>query len=196
MKHHILIVVDVQNDFIDGSLANPVAQERVKNIVEKIKKFDGDCIFVTRDTHGSDYLETNEGKNLPFVHCVRDTDGWYLNKDVADALIDKSVNDERPCTVQYINKPTFGSTELAARVASIQGELEIEFVGFCTDICVVSNALLVKATVFNRANITVDASCCAGVTPETHIAALETMKKCQIGVTNMEDVAIKLIPAE
>ena len=190
MKNKILVVVDAQNDFIDGALANPVAQERVPNIVEKIKKFDGQHIFVTRDTHADNYLATNEGKNLPFVHCVNGTPGWEINADVQKAL------NETKVSVTYVNKPTFGSNVLASEIGWLQGELEIELVGFCTDICVVSNALLIKAKVYDRAEVTVDASCCAGVTPETHIAALETMKKCQIGVTNMEDVAIKLVPAE
>jgi nicotinamidase-related amidase len=194
MKHKILVVVDAQNDFIDGSLANPVAQERVPNIVKKIEDFDGEYIFVTRDTHGEDYLQTNEGKNLPFVHCVKGTDGWHINSKIGNALLDADVRER--CRVEYVNKPTFGSYKLSSLIAGIDGDLEIEIVGFCTDICVISNALLIKAKVYDRADVTVDASCCAGVTPETHIAALEAMKKCQIGVTNMENVAIKLVPAE
>ena len=189
-KTRILVVVDAQNDFITGSLANPVAQERVKNIVEKIKNFDGDYIFATRDTHADDYMESREGKALPFVHCVNGTPGWEINPDVQKVL------DESKVHVNYVNKPTFGSNVLASEIGWIQGELEIELVGFCTDICVVSNALLIKAKVYDRADITVDASCCAGVTPETHIAALETMKRCQIAVTNMENDVIKLVPAE
>ena len=188
MKTKILVVVDAQKDFIDGALANPVAQERVKNIVEKIKNFDGQYIFATRDTHSDNYMETNEGKNLPVVHCVNGTSGWELNPDVQKALNESKVS------VTYVNKPTFGSNTLASEIGWLQGELEIELVGFCTDICVVSNALLIKAKVYDRAELTVDASCCAGVTPETHVAALETMKKCHINVVNMENVAIKLVP--
>lgn len=191
MLHKILVVVDAQKDFIDGALANPVAQERVQNIVEKIKNFDGDYIFVTRDTHQSDYMSTKEGEKLPIIHCVENTPGWELNEDVAKALEAKT-----GISMHYINKPTFGSNILVNEISWLKGPLNIEIVGFCTDICVVSNALLIKSKVYDRANITVDASCCAGVTPETHIAALETMSKCQINVTNMEKVKINLVPAE
>ena len=182
MKEKILVVVDAQNDFIDGSLANPVAQERVHNIAKKIEEFDGGHIFVTRDTHNENYLQTNEGKVLPVVHCVKGTDGWLINKEVGNALVDADVREK--CKVEYIDKPTFGSQTLAEKIGNINGELEIEIVGFCTDICVVSNALIIKAKVYDRANITVDASCCAGVTPESHTAALTTMKMCQINVIN------------
>ena len=180
MNHKILIVVDVQNDFIDGSLPNPVAQERVGNIVEKIKNFKGDVILVTRDTHAENYLETNEGKKLPFVHCVKGTQGWYIQKDVADALHEKELSEA--CMVRYFDKPTFGSEELANAVKEYDGQLDIELVGYCTDICVVSNALLVKAAVYDRANVSVIENCCAGVTPATHEAALTTMNSCQINV--------------
>ena len=180
MNHKLLIVVDVQNDFIDGSLANPVAQERIGNIVERIKNFKGDAILVTRDTHGPEYLATNEGKKLPFVHCVKNTEGWYINKDVAAALHEKELSES--CMVRYFDKPTFGSEELMKAVKEYDGKLEIEFVGFCTDICVVSNALLVKAAVYDRADISVIENCCAGVTPGLHEAALNTMASCQINV--------------
>ena len=127
MKHKILIVVDAQNDFIDGSLANPVAQERVKNIVEKINTFDGDFIFVTKDTHEGNYLSTKEGEKLPVAHCIRGTDGWQVNKDVTYALV-KRAND---CSVEVVEKPTFGSFELALKIMNIIGdEYEIEIVGF------------------------------------------------------------------
>ena len=182
MKHKILIVVDAQNDFIDGSLANPVAQKRVGNIAKKISEFKGDFIYVTRDTHEENYLKTKEGEKLPVVHCVKGTEGWLLNKEVSEALIHHDVGETQ--TVMYLNKPTFGSTELAKSIKKLDGELDIEIVGFCTDICVVSNALLIKAAVYDRATITVDASCCAGVTPESHNAALLTMKMCQINVVN------------
>lgn len=182
MKHKILIVVDAQNDFIDGSLANPVAQERIPNLVSKIQNFDGDYIFVTRDTHTNNYLSTQEGQKLPVVHCVRGTDGWNINPKVGNALIDADVREK--CKVEYVDKPTFGSDKLAHMISEIKGDLDIEIIGFCTDICVVSNAMLIKTEVYDRADITVDASCCAGVTPETHTAALETMKMCQINVIN------------
>ena len=180
MNHKLLIVIDVQNDFIDGSLANPAAQAKIGNIVERINNFDGDAILVTRDTHTADYRNTKEGEKLPFVHCVKGTDGWYINKDVADALHKKELSES--CVVRYFDKPTFGSEELAKAVKEYDGELEIEFVGFCTDICVVSNALMVKAAVYDRADISVIENCCAGVTPEWHEAALTTMNSCQINV--------------
>ena len=180
MKHKILVVVDAQNDFIDGSLANKEAQERVGNIAKKIDDFDGDLIFVTRDTHDANYLETNEGKKLPVVHCVKDTEGWLINRGVSEALMKKDLSESN--VVTYVNKPTFGSPELANQIRKLDGDLEVELVGFCTDICVVSNALLIKSAVYDRARVVVDASCCAGVTPESHKAALTTMKMCQIDV--------------
>ena len=162
-----LIVVDMQNDFIDGSLGTKEAQAIVPNVKKKIQEYKnrGDEIIFTRDTHQSDYLDTPEGKKLPVVHCIKGTKGWQI----ADGL------EVEGCT--YIDKPTFGWTHWNERTCQ-----EIEMVGLCTDICVVSNALILKAT-FPSVEITVDASCCAGVTPQTHLAALETMKMCQILVT-------------
>lgn len=181
-KHKILVVIDVQNDFINGTLANKIAEERVSNIVKKINEFDGDYIYVTRDTHGENYLETKEGKNLPVPHCIKGTDGWLLRSEIANALINKDVSERYVIT--FINKSTFDSIELAKKIDSIKGELDIEVVGFCTDICVISNVFLIKAFVQERGDITVDASCCAGVTKESHEAALLTMKMCQINVIN------------
>ena len=162
-----LIVVDMQNDFIDGSLGKKKAQAIVPNVKKKIQEYKnrGDEIIFTRDTHQSDYLDTPEGKKLLVVHCIEGTKGWQI----ADGL------EVEGCT--YIDKPTFGWTHWNERTFQ-----EIEMVGLCTDICVVSNALILKAT-FPSVEITVDASCCAGVTPQTHLAALETMKMCQILVT-------------
>ena len=162
-----LIVVDMQNDCIDGSLGTKEAQAIVPNVKKKIQEYKnrGDEIIFTRDTHQSDYLDTPEGKKLPVVHCIEGTKGWQI----ADGL------EVEGCT--YIDKPTFGLTHWNERTFQ-----EIEMVGLCTDICVVSNALILKAT-FPSVEITVDASCCAGVTPQTHLAALETMKMCQILVT-------------
>lgn len=162
-----LIVVDMQNDFIDGSLGTKEAQAIVPNVKKKVQEYKnrGDEIIFTRDTHQSDYLDTPEGKKLPVVHCIKETKGWQI----ADGL------EVEGCT--YIDKPTFGWTHWNERTFQ-----EIEMVGLCTDICVVSNALILKAT-FPSVEITVDASCCAGVTPQTHLAALETMKMCQILVT-------------
>lgn len=162
-----LIVVDMQNDFIDGSLGTKEAQAIVPNVKKKVQEYKnrGDEIIFTRDTHQSDYLDTPEGKKLSVVHCIKGTKGWQI----ADGL------EVEGCT--YIDKPTFGWTHWNERTFQ-----EIEMVGLCTDICVVSNALILKAT-FPSVEITVDASCCAGVTPQTHLAALETMKMCQILVT-------------
>lgn len=170
----ILVVVDMQNDFVDGSLGTKEAAGIVNNVVEKIANFDGK-IFATLDTHHHDYMETSEGKKLQVPHCIRMTNGWLLNEKVMDALSDKDY--------KTIEKKTFGSTRLVNDIRRIKGkeDIEIELVGLCTDICVVSNALLLKAN-FPEVKITVDASCCAGVTPESHSSALVTMKMCQIDV--------------
>ena len=169
-----LVVVDMQKDFVDGSLGTAEAVAIVPNVVKKIREFDGD-IFVTYDTHGRDYLNTSEGRKLPVVHCVKDTEGWQLDKDVAKAL------EGRQFTA--VEKPTFGSVELPSLVAeAAKGEdFSVEVIGLCTDICVVSNALMLKANFYEK-DIIVDSSCCAGVTPESHEAALTTMRMCQIDV--------------
>ena len=161
-----LIVVDMQNDFIDGTLGTEEAVQIVESVKKKIQdaKAEGTEIIFTRDTHGTDYLNTSEGKNLPVEHCIKGTKGW----EIAEGL------EVEGCT--YIDKPTFGFLQWNERTFE-----EIELVGLCTDICVVSNALILKAQ-FPEVPITVDASCCAGVTPDTHKAALETMKMCQIRV--------------
>ena len=172
----ILIVVDMQNDFIDGALGTKEAVAIVDNVVKKINDFEGE-IFVTLDTHFDNYMETSEGKNLPVPHCIKGTNGWQLNSKVNEALEKKSYT--------IVEKLTFGSVDLPSLIANKFGldDLDIELIGLCTDICVVSNALLLKAN-FTEANMTVDASCCAGVTVEKHQAALETMKSCQIKVIN------------
>ncbi|MBQ4561379.1 MAG: cysteine hydrolase [Clostridia bacterium] len=171
----ILIVVDMQKDFVDGALGTAEAVNIVDNVVNKIDSFEGD-IIVTYDTHAENYMETQEGKNLPVPHCIKDTDGWQLDKKVQAAL-DKN---------QYkaIEKPTFGSTELVEYIKENydENDITIELIGLCTDICVVSNALLIKAN-FLETTVSVDASCCAGVTPDSHRAALITMKMCQINIT-------------
>lgn len=169
-----LIVVDMQKDFVDGALGTKEAEAIVDNVAEKIRNFDGE-IFVTYDTHFEDYMETSEGRNLPVPHCIKDTDGWQLNEKVAEALKDKEYT--------AIEKITFGSVDLPDFVEEkTEGEnFSAELVGLCTDICVVSNALLLKAN-FPEAEISVDSTCCAGVTPETHTSALTTMKMCQIKI--------------
>lgn len=169
----VLVVVDMQNDFVDGTLGTKEAVGIVENVVNKIKNFDGK-IFATLDTHQSNYMETSEGKKLPVPHCIRMTNGWLLNEKVMKALDGKDY--------KTIEKRTFGSTRLVNEIRRIkEDDIEIEFVGLCTDICVVSNVLLLKAY-FPEIKMTVGASCCAGVTPESHRAALDTMKMCQIDV--------------
>ena len=177
----ILVVIDVQNDFITGSLRNEEAIKKVPNIVKKINEFDGDAIFYTMDTHAENYMETNEGKKLPVVHCVKGTEGWEIEASVKAALEDAKL---RNIKVACVEKPTFGSYDLVEEIKriSLWSDLDIELVGFCTDICVVSNALLVKAAFYEKAKITVAEDCCAGVTPETHFAACKTMQMCQIDV--------------
>lgn len=170
----ILVVVDMQNDFIDGSLGTNEAKAILDNSVKKIDSFDGE-IFATLDTHDSDYLQTQEGKNLPVLHCIKGTDGWHINQKILTAL------DKKGFTA--VEKPTFGSTDLIEHIkrSCASEETEIELIGLCTDICVVSNALLLKAS-FPEMKISVDASCCAGVTPESHNFAIATMKMCQINI--------------
>ena len=174
----ILVVVDMQNDFIDGALGNAECKAAVANVVNKIEAFDGDEIYYTLDTHHDDYMETQEGKKLPVMHCVEDSNGWQLND-----LIDKALGTKK-CPVVGIPKPTFGSVSLANELMFEFEEndvFEVELVGVCTDICVISNAMLIKAF-FPEAKVVVDASCCAGVTPASHKNALEAMKMCQIEV--------------
>lgn len=172
----VLIVVDMQKDFVDGALGTKEAESIVDSVVEKILSHDG-YILVTRDTHQSDYMDTQEGKNLPVIHCVENTPGWQLNAKVAKALEGKEY--------QIINKPTFGSTRLAHILSEMAAEgkvSEIEFVGLCTGICVISNTLLAKATL-PEVPISVDANCCACVTPDSHRTALDAMSLCQIAIT-------------
>ncbi len=169
-----LIVVDMQKDFVDGALGTKEAVAIVPKVVNKIAAFDGE-IIATLDTHGADYLRSAEGKKLPVAHCIYHTEGWILDYEVAKAL-DKKKH-------VLLEKPTFGSVELPALIQELAGDepFSIELCGLCTDICVVSNALLLKAH-FPEVPIAVDASCCAGVTPDSHEAALTTMRMCQIDV--------------
>lgn len=171
----LLIVVDMQNDFITGTLGTPAAEKILPRVKEKIEdtKLNGGEILFTRDTHYANYLETQEGKFLPVMHCVEGTNGH---------LIASSLNTDG-CEV--FDKPTFGSLELAEKAAEGRFD-EIELCGLCTDICVVSNALILKAQL-PETKITVDAGCCAGVTEESHNAALLTMKMCQVNVINWEE---------
>lgn len=171
---NILIVVDMQNDFIDGALGTEEALAIVPKVEEKIRNFSGRVLF-TRDTHGENYMDTQEGRKLPVPHCIRDTDGWQIRPELA-AL----------CRETPIDKATFGSTNLGSILQEANEEEPVEsvtFVGLCTDICVISNALLAKAYL-PETELIVDASCCAGVTPQSHKNALEAMKVCQIRVEN------------
>lgn len=177
----VLVVIDMQNDFITGSLGTKEAQQIVSRVAEKIKTFSG-LVLYTQDTHQQDYLNTQEGKWLPVEHCIKGTKGWRLAPEI------EALPQEAP-----IEKPTFGSISLAQTLQSRQGDsgpLErITLVGVCTDICVISNALLLKAF-FPEVPICVDASCCAGVTPESHQRALEAMKACQITIEGEESNSV------
>lgn len=173
---NILVVVDMQNDFIDGSLGTKEAEAIVPGVVEKIRKFE-DLVIATRDTHEKNYLETEEGRHLPVMHCVKDTRGWMLHPEVEAAVHSKSGS-------RIIDKPTFGSVELGEYVKKMNEKEpvgKITLIGLCTDICVISNALLLKAYL-PETPIEVDISCCAGVTPKSHEQAAEAMKMCQIGI--------------
>ncbi len=171
----ILIVIDMQNDFIDAALGTKEAVAIVEKVKEKIRSFEASDVIATMDTHGEDYMQTQEGKYLPVPHCIKGSDGWKIRPDIAELLEEAKIYE----------KPTFGSTALAEDLKELSGkeEIELELIGLCTDICVVSNALLLKA-MMPEVQISVDASCCAGVTPEKHEAALETMRSCQIRVMN------------
>ena len=169
--HKAIVVVDMQNDFIDGTLGTREAQEMLPRMVAKLTaaRAEGVALIFTMDTHGTDYLATQEGKKLPVEHCIRGTAGWQI----ADAL--------QPFVREasaILEKPTFGATALPAALADYD---EIEFVGLCTDICVISNALLAKAF-YPEKHIRVDAACCAGVTPESHTNALSAMRMCQVEI--------------
>ena len=168
----VLVVVDMQNDFIDGALGTKEAVAIVPGVKEKIENFDGVVLF-TRDTHETYYLDTQEGKKLPVPHCIRDTEGWQIRSEL-DALR----------KTEPIDKETFGSTDLAGELVALNEDEEIgsiTLVGLCTDICVISNALLIKASL-PEVPICVDATCCAGVTPESHENALKAMEACQIRI--------------
>lgn len=183
-EKNVLIVTDMQNDFIDKALGTKEAETIVSNTVKKIEKAveNDDIIIVTRDTHTEDtYMASEEGKNLPVIHCVRYSQGWELNKDIVSAIAKANQNN-----VYIIDKPTFGSFELGEKLRVLLNIYDIkiiELIGLCTDICVISNAVIAKAAIPN-AHIIVDAACCAGVTPEAHDTALDEMKSIQVEVIN------------
>lgn len=177
MEKKLLIVVDMQNDFIDGALGTAEAQAIVPAVIDRINECReaGWTLIATLDTHGDNYMDTPEGRKLPVPHCIKGTDGWAIKPAIREAL-------GADCLL--VEKPTFGSTQLPWLIADLTQEAEhvsIELLGLCTDICVVSNALLLKAH-FTDADIAVRQACCAGVTPATHEAALATMGCCQIDV--------------
>ncbi len=164
-----LIVIDMQVDFITGSLGSKLAEAIVPDVVEKVKNFEGKVIF-TKDTHFADYMNTQEGKKLPVMHCIKDTDGWQI----CDEL--------KPYAKEVVDKITFGSIDLPKIIKEYGDELEeIELCGLCTDICVISNAMILKSA-FPEVKITVDSKCCAGVSEESHNTALEAMRAVQIEI--------------
>lgn len=170
----VLVVVDMQNDFIDGALGTEMAQAIVPNVIEKIKNFDG-LVLATRDTHFDNYMDTQEGHNLPVPHCIKGTEGYAIKKEIAELI-----------KTEPIDKPTFGSVDLGKKIVALNAKESIEsvtLIGLCTDICVISNAMVIKAFM-PELPIIVDAKCCAGVTEESHNTALNAMKACQIKVEN------------
>lgn len=170
----VLVVVDMQNDFIDGALGTKEAVAIVPRVKEKIEHFEG-VVLYTRDTHTENYMETQEGKNLPVPHCIKGTKGWEISSQLEELRKTKA-----------IDKVTFGSVELPKKLMELNEENPMEsitFVGLCTDICVISNVMVTK-TFLPEVQLMVDAACCAGVTPESHKNALEAMKVCQVKVIN------------
>lgn len=189
-KHKILCVIDMQNDFVTGTLGNKACVDIVPKIIDKLNSFDGKYVIFTRDTHTNDYMYSKEGEKLPIPHCIFGTDGWELIPEL------KSWIDRNKVTNQYsvivVNKPTFGSIQesfgsnsLLYEIQNIvgpEGEFDIEFVGTCTGICVISNAIIVKSFFYDRANVSVDADCCSCVTEDSHRNALSAMQLCQIDI--------------
>ena len=171
---NILVVVDMQNDFIDGALGTKEAVQIVPNVKKKLQEFQGRILF-TRDTHEENYMETQEGKKLPVPHCIKGTKGWEIREEL-----------EAYRKEEAFDKPSFGSLSLGEALKAMHQEEEIgkiTFIGICTDICVISNVMITKAFL-PEVEIEVDASCCAGVSPATHKNALEAMKVCQVKVVN------------
>ena len=183
----VIVIVDMQNDFVNGPLGTPEARNILPVMVERLREYQSEqpLIFFTKDTHYDNYLDTQEGVNLPVAHCIEDTNGWSICKSIS-SFVDLNPNflfySDDSIIRSRIYKNTFGSIRLAEVINEYEDEIdEVIFMGVCTDICVVSNALLVKAYC-PELKITVDASCCAGTTPENHMAALQVMKSCQINV--------------
>lgn len=172
MAKHVLAVIDMQNDFIDGALGTKEAEAIVENVAAQIRDFEGEVVY-TRDTHFEDYLGTQEGKRLPVPHCIKDTEGWQIREQVRQACAGD---------VKIFDKPAFGSVELAEYLKDMPDLESVTLIGLCTDICVISNALLINAFL-PEVTVKVNADCCAGVTPESHKNALEAMKMCQVEIS-------------
>ena len=172
---NVLVVIDMQNDFIDGALGTKEAQAIVSGVAERIRDYKGQLVIATMDTHKDDYMNTSEGRHLPVPHCIKGTKGWEFGEEIAEEL--------EKAEAKIFEKPVFGSEQMAEYLYELaqKEELKIELIGLCTDICVVSNALLLKAKL-PETELTVNAECCAGVTPESHQAALLTMKMCQVEI--------------
>jgi len=170
----LLVVIDVQNDFFDGSLGTPQARAIVENVRKKIQSYPVSDVIYTMDTHGEDYLDTPEGRKLPVPHCIKGTNGWQIQPDIRPLLEG----------ARCYEKPAAGCFELVEDLQNMweEGEIELEMIGLCTDVCVVYNAMLMK-TYMPQMKITVDAACCAGMTPEKHREALETMREAGIEIT-------------
>ena len=169
----LLLVIDVQTDFVDGALGTAEAVAIIPSVLREIAKYDKKDVIATRDTHPDSYMASREGRYLPVPHCIKGTPGWQIHPAIAPAI--------EGCKI--IDKPTFGSIELCDHIVNIakNEEIEVTLIGLCTDICVVSNAMLIKAAL-PEININVVADACAGVTPDTHSSALATMKMCQIDI--------------
>lgn len=191
----VLIIVDMQHDFVRGSLGTKEAVEIIPRVCEKIRNAveSGTQLCFTLDTHQEDYLNTQEGKNLPVVHCIEGTEGWKLEKEIEELVFftEKAISSQEfyeggTEKIRVFRKEIFGSVSLSEYIKELYQKdenLEVELVGLCTDICVVSNAILLKSFL-PELRIAVDSSCCAGVTVESHRMALETLKMCQVSVKN------------
>lgn len=180
----VLVIVDAQNDFIDGTLGTKEAKDVVPKIVDKISKFTANTlVLLTKDTHFYNYLETQEGKNLPVKHCMYTSNGWSINDEISNAV--KKGGFYHWSSAEIINgrilKKTFGSPELIDVLNCVNKIDEINVMGFCTDVCVISSVLMLK-TFFPEVKINVYKECCAGTTPENHEAAIQVMKSCQINI--------------
>lgn len=171
MMRKVIVVIDMQNDFIDGALGAKEAQAMLPYLVAKLEREKDALLIFTQDTHSKNYIETQEGRNLPVLHCIKPEKGWEIAPSL-QPFVKKAA--------AVIEKPAFGSLELPKAVAKLQPD-EVELVGLCTDICVISNAMILK-TAFPELPVAVDASCCAGVTPASHDNALQAMKMCQVDI--------------